>query len=126
MPRPGFTAHLVAQHQPRRHDTPPADLGPVARAVWVRTLALAPPGHFQTADEPLMRRFVAATLNVERVETAMAAESDPAKLKPLADAHASLSRTVVAIGGKLRLWGHRRKPLPPMSPLERAKMEGRI
>ena len=97
------------------------------RAAWLKTVASVPAGHFQPADEALLRRLVNAIVSAERCEAAMEAEPDAAKLRPLIEAHAAATRTLVSVGGKLRLWGdRRRKPLPPMTPLERLRAQGLI
>ena len=127
MPRPNIYASLVPFGQSGREVfPPPPDLSPATRAAWLKVVASVPPGHFQPTDEPLLRHFATAIVAAERCAVALEAEPDVTKLPPLIEAHAHATRAVATIGAKLRLWGHRRKPLPPMSPLERARMEGRI
>ena len=126
MPRPNVYASLVPFGQSGREVLPPPpDLGPVMREAWLKVVASVPPGHFQPADEPLLRRFANASVNAERFERAIEAELDADKIKTLVEAHAATTRTLISIGSKLRLWGHRRKALAPLSPLERM-LEGRI
>lgn len=127
MPRPNVFAYLTPPVKPQGEGLrPPADLGPAERGAWLKVVASVPPGHFQAADEPLLRRLVNAIVSAERCEAAMEAEPDATKLRPLVETHAAASRTMISAGAKLRLWGHRRKPLPPLSPLERMKLEGLI
>jgi hypothetical protein len=115
---------------PVRRLEPPPGMSDPQRRVWADVVVGVPAGHFQPSDTILLRRLCAAVAAAERIERAIDAEPDAARLGPLLDAQSKAANTIANTGAKLRLWSARYRPPgkapPEPSPIERLRLRGLI